>query len=275
MTTLNKMRIQRDVMALESNLTSTAMSNLSSLVTSFTDFVSTTAGFSISTTAGVIALNSNQRDFLAKVEKLNFRDLELLTAYVPEGMNEKYANYVSALNPSAEYCAENTLALLNTLSTYVANLINNNHALLDTHSFVAKLAKHEKERADLNAEVGKCFAKGSSIAQRKIGNVIDRNADWKLVFEEITLMNRTIDSVDKNKIYKKMNEINELLEVFKRKFNNGEIKEVSNEVSQNLSNLLYQAASELEFFSVTFFRVLAFTTSVNRTTEYVQKMFKH
>lgn len=269
------MRIQRDVMALESNLTSTAMSNLSSLVTSFTDFVSTTAGFSISTTAGVIALNSNQRDFLAKVEKLNFRDLELLTAYVPEGMNEKYANYVSALNPSAEYCAENTLALLNTLSTYVANLINNNHALLDTHSFVAKLAKHEKERADLNAEVGKCFAKGSSIAQRKIGNVIDRNADWKLVFEEITLMNRTIDSVDKNKIYKKMNEINELLEVFKRKFNNGEIKEVSNEVSQNLSNLLYQAASELEFFSVTFFRVLAFTTSVNRTTEYVQKMFKH
>lgn len=275
MTTLNAIRIKRDVLALETIAPARAIENLGGLISSFADFIGVTAGFSVSHNAGVIALNSDQRNFLAKVEKINFRDMEQVTAYVPEGMNKTYLDYLEQLGPSVDYCAENTMNILSSLGTYVSNLINNKHALLETHSFVAKLSGHEKERAYLNIEIGKCFTKGSTKAECRLGKVINRNADWKAVFEETTLLNRTIDSIDKNKLYKKMNDVNELLEVFKRKFNNGEITEVSPEVNENLSNLLFQAASELEFFSVTFFRVLGLTTSINRTTDYVQKIFTH
>lgn len=274
MTTLNAMRNQRDILALENNTGNSTMNSLSSLVNSFTGFANITSGFSVSTTAGTITLNSNQRDFLTEIQKLSFRDMEQLTAYVPEGLNVTYGEYVLHLNATAEYCEENTMQILTTLATYISNLINNEHALLETHTFVTSLGKLEKERSVLNASIAKCFKKGSTIAATTVGKVISRNSDWKPLFEEVTMMNKTIDSVDKNKLYKKMGSVNELLDVFKRKFENGEIKDMSPEVSQNISNLLYQAASELEFFSVTFFRILGLTTSVNRTTDYIKQMFK-
>lgn len=267
---LNNMRIQSKQVSLEAF----SGGDIKSLLTNtFPGIVEDVKSFfnKFSPNEPGIGLTSNEYAFIKDLSKHSYLDISPLTAYVPEGLDVTYLEYSEVLLGVVDHSV-NILSILGEYSAFISQLINNNDGKLST-SPLLRQGDLEKARAKLNSELGKCFKHGSTKAEVNIGTVIKRNADWEHVFKNTAGLSKLINSVDRKFLNKKIQECATLLDVVIEKSKRGELEGMSPQALSNLSSGVYQVASELEFFSITYFRVLAFTTSVDRTIKHFEEVF--
>jgi hypothetical protein len=271
---LNSLRIQRDVLVMEADILKTGKNAIAGVVSSFVGFSDTLASFATGGTGMAIALTSKQRSFLKEIDKHSYQNIRVISAYVPEGLGVQYIDYLIALQPSVDHCVENTVQLMTTLTNYLSNIISNDESLKETTLLHARMSKFEKDRQEENKKVGACFEKGSTLATRSIGFVISRNSDWSKVFDHAEKLTHAMNSIDRGILKRRMTEVLGLLDSFKRKAENGGIGSITPEVTANIADLLYQAACELEFFSVTYYRVQAIAGALNNTIDRLDQVLK-
>jgi len=128
-------------------------------------------------------------------------------------------------------------------------------------------ASMESKRKQLNSALGSCFAAGVNKTDVSYGDVIERNSDWPALFQQVDQLVQTINRVDRNALQKKAKECSEHLLVIQNKIGRGDYGDMSPQVAVNLAQGAYQVASELEFFSVTYYKVAALAAAMNRTVE--------
>jgi hypothetical protein len=266
------MYIEPTVIALEAFSASDVTSLFSKAIPAF---IKEAAGFTseINPETPKLLITPQQADFIKEVNKYPYFNIGPLAAYVPEGLNVTYLEYTKELIPAANHAA-NILTGMTAYSTFLSQLITNHDQRLSTTSFERTYTQLANERNKLNSALGNCFKKGGTVTQRSLATVVDRNKDWAEVFHACLLATKQIDSVDRIKLNKKVQECKSLLEIVIRKIENKELDDMSPNVIRNLADGAFQIASELEFFSVTYYKVLAFTTSVNRTVEHFYKVLE-
>jgi hypothetical protein len=130
----------------------------------------------------------------------------------------------------------------------------------------------EQERQRINAELGACFKKGSSKAEAAISDVVQRNGDWKSVFERCNEITGIMNSVDRSKLLKKVNECNGYLEIILKMAREGRVGKVASSAVMNLADGAYQVACELEFYAVAYYKAEVFVSCVNQTLEHFKKV---
>ena len=135
----------------------------------------------------------------------------------------------------------------------------------------AELEKSAKQRDICLKGTAACFKDGSTKAETTYGEVVDRNNDWGQIFPKVDGMTKTINSVSRTAVAKKMRECTEMLDVIMRKIERGDFANVSPQVAMNLSNGAFEVASELEFFAVTHYRVQAMAGAIDNTVQHVTK----
>ena len=222
---------------------------------------------------GVI-IEFSESKFIKDVNKHIYTDISPLTAYVPEGLNVTYLKYAEKLLPAAIHASKVLDDVMSHYTIFLAGLINNKDSKLNTISFNKIHEKLTSERNELNSELGKCFKNNSVKAEVTLGDVVDRNSDWKYVIDTTNELMKLINSVNRNTLNKKIKESVTYLDIILDKIERKEMNNTSPEVVDNLSTGAYQVASELEFFSIVYYRILTYVNCVNNTVEHFNKVLK-
>lgn len=222
------------------------------------------------TPAPAVALNTNQKDFLKSVASRTYPSLMPLSAFVPEGMKTTYLDYSLPLLNSVIH-VEGCVRIIDEFAVFLSMLVTNKEAILETATRERYFATLLKTREQVNADVQKCFD-GSTRTDRKVEDVIKRNADWPKVTEMIDAATKLINKVERSHLNKKVEECVELIEKITKMVHEGHFDKVSPGILLDLSDGAYQVAEELEFYAVTYYRLQAFTHAVDRTMEHIQKV---
>lgn len=269
---LSQLRLQRDQIAQEA-FSGADIKNL--LTNTFPFIVRELVGFvdKFVPTTPAIVLSNKQNEFLREINKHAYLDIAPLAAYVPEGLNVTYYKYSSELLIAAMHACRILSGATTAYSTYLSQIITNNDAKLSTTSFEKAYTELAGNREKINAALGACFQAGSTRTDRNIGQVIDRNADWEHVFRNTENMSNLMNGVDRKALNKKAQECKELLEKIIAKIGRNEFDGMSPEAIRNLADGAYQMASELEFYSVVYYKVLAYTQALNRTIDHFNRVF--
>jgi hypothetical protein len=221
-----------------------------------------------------ISLTSKQSDFLRNVNSHSYLDISPLTAYVPEGLSVQYLDYCKVMMPAVEHASEILNGVLSQYSVFLSQMIGNPDHRGSMNSFDHVYNDLNKERAKLNENLGDCFKVGSTKSEVNIGAVVSRNSDWHSVIESVEKMSKLVNSVDRKALNKKIAECTDLLKVIMRQIDDGSFEGASPETATNLSNGAYSVASELEFFSVMYYKTATFTEAVDRTMKHFKTVFE-
>lgn len=216
-----------------------------------------------------IEIKVNKHDFYKLLEEHSYMDIAPLAAYVPEGMDVSYREYVAELAESAEHAAKVITEVLNPYTVFLAQIISHNDARLATRDKTFQYKEFGKRRDRLNSEIGECFQDGSNNSEVTYGDVVARNGDWAVLFGAAENLFTKLNSVNRTELNKKIKECDELLETIIKRANAGDMEGISPETLSNLSTGAYNVASELEFFGITVYRAMAFANAVDRTAEHV------
>lgn len=271
---LNSLRIQRDTVALEFNVGGQLSSFFTNVIP---EMINTFKGFAPSVDSGQppIALTNDQRSFLKEISKHTYLDLAPLTVYVPEGMCVTYAEYVERLDVSVDHAMHVIDTALAPFTTYLSQLISNSDQRFDSKAHDTIFSLMEQGRKQANVAIGECFKRGSTQTQVKYSDAIARNADWESVLHNCDHLSNEMNRIDRKMIQKKVKECAELLDIIMAKAKRGEFNDASEVVVKNIAEGTFQIASELEFFSVTYYRVAAQLSAVNSTMEKLREILSH
>lgn len=271
--TSTTLRLNRDLVALEAFTTSDVVGLLKNVFPSIKEsFDGFMARFSPNEQG--LALTGTQKVFLHDVAKHNFADIGPLTAFVPEGLAVTYLEYAIVLDNAVAHCAHLMDHVLVPYSAYLAALVTNSEQKLSGQNIRLDYPAMAKERDAYNAALGSCFTPGSSRAETTLSKVVKRNADWSAVFTTVDNLVQTMNKVDRRLLKRKMDECTDLLDRISAKIKRDEFEGLNPQVLDNLADGAYQVASELEFYSVIYYKVLALTESVNQTVKHFGSVFK-
>jgi hypothetical protein len=221
-----------------------------------------------------IQLKSNEREFMRTLDGRVYLNLSPLMAYVPEGLDVSYLEYLTVLREVVLHCHSTTLTTLNEYSVYLAQIITNRQLKVTTMPHDAMYAKMEKTRTELSKRLAKCFKPGSSRAERTYGDVVDRNAEWVDVFKLVTEIDHLVNTISRDDLHKKAEECNAQLGTIIKQIRNHEFEGAGPEVTNNLAAGAYQSGAELEFFAATYFRTMTINTAIADTMNKVSEILK-
>lgn len=221
-----------------------------------------------------ISLTVKENNFIRTISDKPYSEISLLGAFVPEGLITTYLEYSTPLLHAVEHASVISTKTISNYTTFLAKLASVNGYEKSSFNQESDYKLLEKQRDVINTEIGRCFKPGSSKTDVFVEDVIARGNEWAKVFEINTKMINLINSVNRKELNKKIAECSELLDLITKKIKNNEFENISKENVNNLSMGAYQIARELEHFSVTYYRVVSLSESINRTVALLMDVYK-
>jgi len=272
---IRKMRIANDMIALESlNVhapVSSLLSSLTSGINAMKSYIDGTPSYANDLPVLPNNLDGDERNFISELRNVSFGDLGMLSVRVPEGLKVDYLTYSIVLHRAAEHVENNLVSLLDTAIGYVASLNTNVDSWKDTKSNTDYLKKVEKERQDIDKELGQCFETGSTQTYSKVNKVIHRWADWNEVFSHLRYAETKVNAIKRSALDEKKKRIMSLIDNFKEHIEREKIETFSPVVAENLSFLVYQCACELQFYAVLVYYILSLDNSIEGTKKIIRQ----
>lgn len=203
-----------------------------------------------------VTLNYNEfRKFVSLMEDQRYMSITNLRWFVPEGFEGKILDYVETLLPCAGHAESVISAVLNPYAQFLSRIVTSKNATMNTSRDLGFLAKRDVERELLQNDIAKFFKHGSTGAKSTIGDVISRNADWKPFFNDLGALREASDALKPEVVQAQVKDVMHLLDALKTAVHNGELDNSSASTLKNLSEGTLSAAKEVEFYSITMFRI--------------------
>lgn len=218
-----------------------------------------------------IALTRDQRAFMKIVEEHKYMDLAPIVAFVPEGLNTTFMHYMNTLSAPVEH-ASKVQERLTGYSTYIAMLLTNKDERFSTVDSALVYKGLEEQRATFQKDLGACFQTGSHTTDVRYGDVVERNTDWNLVFPAAAQLADKMNGVNRKILTQTLHDTVHLMDRLIEAAKRDDFKGASPTMLSELADGAYQMASECEFFATTYYRVMALTTAIDRTTKNICKL---
>lgn len=220
-----------------------------------------------------IQLTPEARSFVNDIaRKHSYVDIAPLNAWVPQGFKGDYLSYVPCLELQVAHVERLLSETLGPFTGFLAKVLTNYDDQLSTQAInYTKLETVRKHLEDQNAMF---YEAGSTRAQSSLGQVVKRNNDWEPLLHSTNELITRMNKIDRKVITKKIAESADLLERLIRLIKNNKIPHISPQVVTTLSNGAYQVAKEVEFYSIVYYRVLAFCDAVSKTVSQTKAVFK-
>lgn len=219
----------------------------------------------------IVPLDKYQKAFLSEIESVPYTELRELRAFVPEGVSVTYLEYLKTLVPVTTYLKDIQRDVTSPYLFLLAQMVSDVNANISTKSEQATYEKLKSVRDEAYASLAKLYEKNSYKAVTKVGSVVERNADWKDVFTQLKSCVINVESVNRESIARQVKQCTDYLEIIYQNLSKDNAKSTSQEAAQNLAAGAYEVAQQLQFFSTTYYRVLALNGSVKNTIEHIQK----
>jgi hypothetical protein len=221
----------------------------------------------------IIKLNKDQKKFLKVLEAIPYSEVGELKAYVPEGMNCTYLEYLALLLPVTEYFKGLQSNVVQPYCLFLAQLVSDVKSSTTTDSQAQVYRKIQSHREYTYSAFSKLYDKDSYVAETKVKSVVQRNADWTSILNRVNEATANIQAVDIDMLKKQVISATEYLELIYQDLQKGTDKQTSKEAASRLAEGAYQVASELEFFATTYYRVLALNGQIANTIENINRVY--
>lgn len=227
----------------------------------------------VNTNEPIVALSGDQKNFVKILNRTNYMDLAPLVIYVPEGMCVSYRDYLEALVDSVSR-VELLPEELGTYIAFISRLISNKEDQTSTDYAKHKFQSLSNELVKANETVGHCFKKNSTETEVKASNVVRNNSEFQSVLEQTNLLSERIAKIDRSALQKQIQNASELLTTLERQIKRGEMSDISPEMISKIADYSYVIAQYLEFYSVTYYRIRAFTEAINQSIKKVSEILE-
>lgn len=236
------------------------------ILDNFKDLISFT-----SPVEAAIALTPEARSFMNNVaRKHSYVDIAPMSAWVPEGFNSTYLDYVPSLQAQVDHADGIVNETLGPFVGFLAKVLTNYDDQIATQAI--SYTALNKVREALEEDNAKHYRKGSTKAQVSVGDVIKRNSDWETVLHNADQLSMRMNKVDRKALNKKLAEATDLMDRLIKQIKAGKMDHLTPEVVTTLSNGAFQVAKEIEFYSIVYYRVLSFTDAVSKTVKNTQSV---
>lgn len=218
-------------------------------------------------------LSKEEQLFLKSISKVSFAEVRALRADVPEGFSGDFFAYAKTLQACATPLSRLAPEVLNPYTVFLGQLVSTrNVAILnDDKDHVYKAM--EAHRKEGYAHIAKFFTKKKPESTARISEVIARNDDWKHLFASLKAATDAINSVDRQLLKQLMAQAEDYLNILQDMLKSGKLDGLTPETSKALANGAFQVASQVEYYSVIYFRILGLTSAVRTTMARVTTIF--
>lgn len=213
-----------------------------------------------------IKLTSEQKFLIKELVAYKYIDIAELSTQVPEGFNGGYLDYIMILKDIVDRISDVNARLLQPYSVYLSSFLTNKEAKFNTVDQTRLYDKFKNIREEDIKNLGNFFNDSSNKSVTKIGQVVKRNSSFPGIYSEVGNLAKKIDSINFKLINDNVKKCLSMLDIIIERISKNEIEHVSPEVTQNLAYGAYEVASEIEFFAVVYYKVLALVSSVDATT---------
>lgn len=217
-------------------------------------------------------LSIEPRKFAQAIKPIPYTSVCDLNAAVPEGLKSTYLEALAAISKSVDHVPMG-IRRLDEYLAYLAKVVTDHRltsSFADDKKFVAMCATERKVCYDA---IGKCFTSGSYKADQKVKDVLKKNGDWEVVIEKTNELISKMESVDREKISQKIGQCSTYLNLIMKNFEEDGDRKITQEAAKRLGDLTENIAREIEFFSLTYYRVLTMRGAIQNTTELVYNTF--
>jgi hypothetical protein len=221
----------------------------------------------------VETFNLDQRAFIELVSKHSYIELREIKGYVPQGYHATFLEGLTVLGDAVERCTRLQAQVLKPYLTYLAPLLSSSDALKRPDDQVEFFSRLNTERTEMYARQKALYAQRTDT-RAKIGQLLERNADWVPVFSALNKVTATLDSIKRDEIDLHVKHIEDYLKIIEGRLKENKIPEVSPEVSQALADGAYQIACELEYFGMVYYWVLGLKSAITDTVMEVTSTVK-
>lgn len=201
------------------------------------------------------------------INEYNYMDASLLKAFCPEGFNSYYYDYAISLEKASAFLKD-LPRHLDDFELYVAQLLSSSDKVKSTQEALPHFKAFTKQRDLLNKELSKHFKRGSNT-EGTFGDFARRNADLSESVSIMNNVNSNLNSIDREQLLSKMNNIAKTLTEIRNKIKEGGYENVSYQTPKDLANTTLQVAMLLEFFSVVYFQAQGMNTALIYTSEHI------
>jgi hypothetical protein len=222
--------------------------------------------------AHIAPLSGDQKGFARLMEMHSFLEVREIKAFVPEGFQSTFLNLVTELDKSVERATQMQVRVLQPFLTQLAHLTAGGMALKSTDDMSSLHVAMAASREDLYNGYSAMFSKNDNSARRKLGLVVERNGDWTAIMQNTNALVSKMESIQRDRIDLLIKQAEDYLDIIHDKVVKGEFSEVNPEVCKALADAAYEVACELEFISITYFRVLELKGSVQNTMVEVKRV---
>lgn len=211
-------------------------------------------------------------------EKLKENDyLNVSGTYIniPYGLKTSFLTYASAI--------ENYVPLilsipshLSMVEKYLLKLIGSRTSTSGTlrDRIYDESNRRIKEIEVAKTELANCFDKGSDKGTGNYGHFFSRNADWDIVVEKTSAINKQLKGLDLKKVIAQKDRIEEYSKDLRTELDAGNGRELSAFMAEEISQVLYNAALELEFLSSFFYFCNTLTEVMKKNGEDLDRKLK-
>ena len=201
--------------------------------------------------------------------KVNYVSLSKLDLPVPEGLQVKYLTYLETLESSTRRLVD-LPKNLEDFTRYVAGILTNHDSRVSTVSQDNLFRELDSSRGVAYAAISSCF-NGGTRAKRKYSELVDRNADWPVVESKVKVVVKELNQYDRSDLIDKAKHLHSLLQKVEQTSKRGGFDLANPNVLKTLAEGAFQLASELEYLSVLYYRVLGLTKAVAEDIKLIKK----
>lgn len=201
--------------------------------------------------------------------KVNYVSLSKLDLPVPEGLQVKYLTYLETLESSTRRLVD-LPKNLEDFTRYVAGILTNHDSRVSTVSQDNLFRELDSSRGVAYAAISSCF-NGGTRAKRKYSELVDRNADWPVVETKVKAVVKELNQYDRSDLIDKAKHLHSLLQKVEQTSKRGGFDLANPNVLKTLAEGAFQLASELEYLSVLYYRVLGLTKAVAEDIKLIKK----
>lgn len=263
----NSLKRARNLVALEAYTVPDLTGLVQRVFPTILDGISSFKG--LFTPAPAVSITGDQKRFLKSLEGHSYANLMPIGAFVPEGMKETYLEYIAALHPAVQHVSK-SVKVLDDFAVFLAMIMTNKSSLTETATKKKFYAELQAERERLIKGIQDCF-NNSTKTDVRVENVVKRNGDWDNVLKTTEEMTKEINKIERSHLNKKVDECTEMLNRISQRIHEGHFDKVSPAILIDLSDGAFQVASELEFYSIVYYRVLGLSEAISRTIKHIEK----
>lgn len=208
------------------------------------------------------------------LDKHNYAHISALAVLVPEGFQGSLVDYTEVLKKCSFHAAAVTSDVLNPYNTFLSQLLSSQNARMSNYGNLGFLNNHSAEREKLNKAVGEFFKSNSHTTKQPYGKVLRRNADWNDVVQNLPLLDKTINSVDRETVQRAVDDCVSLIDSIKKAADDGTLDNLSGAMIKQLSQATLIAAKEVEFYAITAHRIATLTKVMDDSLKSIETALK-